>query len=508
MSDYRNAQEWVSDIHQHGSARWADAAHLVSRGYGPNSHHLLGYLPSEFSDYGARPVTYGGARHQLIVAPTRGGKGVSGAIPRLLDHPGSTVVLDIKDGELALITALYRRDVLGQDVHIIDPYDCVCSKLGLSPSRLNPVDGVGLEDLDPFDAALEIAEACVIPDGQGESHWSGEAAAIIAGLILSEAQQSGDLGGVRRNLNRDAERFSELVDQMAHSPYELVRSAAARILNKADRELSGVVSTAQRNTHFLESSSLSSSLSGTDIDLRNIGENTTIYIVLPGRRIRAAKRWLRVQVSTFINTVTSLEDKPAIPVMILLEEMPTLERMEIIERSFGQMAGYGLQLVCVVQDFTQLNDLYKNRWETFIANAASVQCFGTNDFFTARYLSQLGGSGTIERLAYGSAHQRVSFFGSPDYRSMSDGLAGRLLITPDELMSLHPSVQVVKLAASRPFIGYRPVYFLDRRYRDRYDQPLYSIHPHHAHRPIEHSIDFAAPGTDLGAILAETLGVG
>ena len=57
--------------------------------------------------------------------------------------------------------------------------------------------------------------------------------------------------------------------------------------------------------------------------------------------------------------------------MFLLEEMATLERMAIIEQAVGLMAGFGMQFVMVVQDFTQLKDLYKNRWESFLANSAA-----------------------------------------------------------------------------------------------------------------------------------------
>ncbi|MGJ8561752.1 MAG: type IV secretory system conjugative DNA transfer family protein [Litorimonas sp.] len=508
MADRSNSQEWISDPFQHGSARWADAAHLVSRGYGPGGFHLLGYHPSEYIETGAMPVTYGGARHELIAAPTRGGKGVSGAIPRLLDHPGGAVVLDVKDGELALITARYRRDVLGQNVFLIDPFDCVASELGMDAAKLDPMQIIDLEGDEPFDDALLLADACVIPEGSGESHWSGEAAALIAGLMLEQAQFGGTLAGVRQNLNRNADQFAELIEDMAESPYDLVRDAAGRITSKSDRELSGVISTAQRNTHFLEGKSLASSLSVSDFDLKSIGENTTIYIVLPGRRIRTAKRWLRVLLSTLINAVTALDQKPALPVLFLIEEMAALERLQIIESSYGLMAGYGILIVGVVQDFTQLRDLYKDRWQTFIANSASVQCFGTNDYFTAHYLSQLCGTGTVERASYNSASERTKLFGVDAYRSMNDGLTGRQLITPDELMSLHPSIQFIKFAASRPFIGYRPVYYLDRRYRDAYDRPLYDIHPHHADRPILPSVDFTAPGLDLGSLLADHLEVG
>lgn len=507
---FRERQVWAYDPDLHGSARWADAHHLEERSYGERGHHLLGYLAAEENRGRARLITYGGARHRMVVAPTRAGKAVSASVPALLDHPGSAVVIDMKDGELALITARYREHVLGQSVHIIDPYDVVCSRLGCRPARLNPVDAVDLEGDEPFDEAMQIAEACVIPEAYGDTHWSGEAEALIAGLILreSENRRAATLGGMRAALNQGPEAFDAHVDGMFQSSYALVHAAAGRIRNKADRERSGVISTAQRNTHFLESAQLAGSLSASDIDPAAIGENTSVYIVLPARRIRSAKRWLRLLIATLINAVTMLPRRPDVPVLFLLEEMATLERMSVIEQSFSMMAGYGLQLCAVVQDFTQLRDLYRDRWETFLANSASIQCFGTNDLFTARYLSALCGSTTAEQLHYESALVRSSLFGDPAYRGERDAAGARELVAPAELMSMHPCVQLIALASARPVMAYRPAYFLDARYRDERGWPLYDVHPHHKGEPLEKPVEFTRPGLDVGAVLAAHLSVG
>lgn len=500
---------WASDPDVHGSARWASAAHLAERGYGVRGRHTLGYLPPATPKAGAHPLTYGGDRHEMIVAPTRGGKGVSGAIPRLLEHPGSAIVLDIKDGELALITALYRRDVLGQTVLIIDPFDIAASKLGFPVSSFNPLEGIEPFGDDAFDDAMLAADACVIPDGGGENHWSGEAAALIAGLILHLSEHGKPtLGGVRAALNSNKEEFGTIVETMLDSDFDLVRAAGGRIDNKEERELSSVVSTAHRNTHFLESAALARSLASSDVDLTTFGENTTIYIVLPARRIRTAKQWLRLLVGATISAITALPRRPTIPVMFLLEEMAALDRLPITEQAVALMAGYGMQFVMVLQDFTQLRDLYRDRWETFLANSATIQCFGTNDRFTAEYLSSVCGQTSIEQLSHESAQERSFLLGDPGYRSAGDSIVGRRLITADELMSLHPSVQLVKLAGARPVIGYRPVYFLDARFRRSNGQPLFAIHPHHAHRRLPKPISFTAPRLDLGRALAPYLNVG
>ncbi len=510
--DQGPARHVIYDPHLHGSAEWGEPQHFLERGYGPDGDHLLGYAPAAARGGRAVPVTYDGHRHQLIVGPTRSGKGVSGAIPRLFDHRGGAIVLDVKDGELARATAFYRSKILGQDVRLIDPYDVVASDLGMETARLNPIDAIDLDSDDAFDQAMLIAEACVLPEGRGDAHWDGEAEALIAGLCLFEAQNAsdhgGNLAGVRANLNRSAAEWDLLLAEMMASPYRLVRDAAARIESKADRERSGVISTAQRHTHFLESGKLAGSLSATDFDLGTIGDNTAIYIVLPARRLRTARRWLRVVLSVLIHAVTALPSRPAPPVLFVLDEMAALGKLDIVLQSFGLMAGYGLQMLGIVQDFSQLKDLYGERWQTFIANSGTTQCFGTNDHFTAKYLSDLCGIESVETVSAESARVRASLFGDPAWRSAEDSLHGRALITPDELMSLHPAVQVTILAAARPFIGYRPVYYLDARYRDRRGRPLFPQHPDHADKPIPRAVDFTRTGLDLGAVLAPHLKVG
>ena len=83
----------------------------------------MGYGMSEHAKGRAYQITTSTQKHLLTVAPTRSGKLLTASMPRCLEHLGSLVALDVKDGELALIAARYRRDVLGHKVVIIDPWD-------------------------------------------------------------------------------------------------------------------------------------------------------------------------------------------------------------------------------------------------------------------------------------------------------------------------------------------------------------------------------------------------
>ena len=90
-----------ADPHVHGSAQWATKAHLNARGYDENGRIFLGYGLPEHNKARSFAISTSTTRHGTILAPTRGGKGISFVVPHCLDHQGSLVVLDIKDGENA-----------------------------------------------------------------------------------------------------------------------------------------------------------------------------------------------------------------------------------------------------------------------------------------------------------------------------------------------------------------------------------------------------------------------
>ena len=110
------------------------------------------------------------------------------------------------------------------------------------------------------------------------------------------------------------------------------------------------------------------------------------------------------------------------PALFLLDEFAALGRLEAVERGMGRMAGYGIQLWPILQDLSQLRDLYGARAGTFLANAAVQQVFGVNDFDTAKWLSESIGKET----AYGQSesHQpvilaeKLRYYADPEFENL------------------------------------------------------------------------------------------
>ena len=151
------------------------------------------------------------------------------------------------------------------------------------------------------------------------------------------------------------------------------------------------------------------------------------------------------------------------PALFLLDEFAALGRLEAVERAMGLMAGYGLQLWPILQDMSQLKDLYGARANTFVANAGVLQTFGVNDFETAKWLSQSMGKETI---GYQTESHRPG-----DISTTTQHIAARDLMTPDEIMQIDPSVQLLRVQGKPVIIARKLRYFADKEFDGLYLSP-------------------------------------
>ncbi len=195
-----------------------------------------------------------------------------------------------------------------------------------------------------------------------------------------------------------------------------------------------------------------------------------MFLVLPPNRMDAYSRWLRLLVSQALQDIARDAEASVrplsgpsdaqggtqrlkTPTLFLLDEFAALGRLEAVERAMGLMAGYGLQLWPILQDMSQLKDLYGERAGTFIANAGVQQVFGVNDFETAKWLSQMIGQET-------TGFQTDSFKPG-DGPSFSNNLTGRDLLTPDEIMQLPPDRQLLRVQGQATAVAQKLRYYVD-----------------------------------------------
>ena len=410
-------------------------------------------------------LRYGGPAHLLTMAPTRSGKGVGTIIPNLLTLDRSVICIDPK-GENARVTA--RARATKGKVWCLDPFEVS----GHPPARYNPLDRLDPASLDLAEDAMTLAEALVHdPAGHGgDAHWNEEAKALIAGLILyavvHEEREHRTLATVRDYLTLAPKAFADLLALMQDSRGAggLIARAANRQLGKSDREAAGVLSSAQRHTHFLDSPRIVASTSASDFTFAGLKERvSTVFLCLPPDRIDAYSRWLRLLVAQALTDMARSPAKPARPVLFLLDEFAALGRLEPVERAMGLMAGYGLQLWPILQDMHQLRALYGERAGTFLSNAGVFQAFGVNDLATAELLSKTLGQETLEYQTAG--YSQVSMVdGGKLTRSVSTQISARNLMNPDEIMRMRPTDQLLMLQGKPPLLVEKIRYYDQREF--------------------------------------------
>jgi type IV secretion system protein VirD4 len=252
----------------------------------------------------------------------------------------------------------------------------------------------------------------------------------------------------------------------------LVARAAARQLGKADREAAGVLSSAQRHTHLLDSPRLAATMARSDFRWRDLREGSaTVFLVLPPDRMGAYARWLRLMIAGCIQELARAPQRPGTPpALLLLDEFAALGRLEPALQASGLMAGLGLQLWPILQDLTQLRAAYGQQAGTFLANSGLVQVGAPADLETATWLSRVLGQATVqyETSSHSTSTPVFSLNGQGGPGSTSEGtsthLTGRALLSPDEAMRLAPHLQVLLRPGHMPALVAKLRHYADREF--------------------------------------------
>jgi type IV secretion system protein VirD4 len=366
-----------------------------------------------------RPVGFTDDRHVMTIAGSRGGKGRSLIVPNMLMYEGSVMAIDPK-GELARITSRARTE-LGQRVIVLDPFGASLQGCKSDEQRAALKARFGcfnpLAELDPLsptfveDAAV-IANSLIQDGRSNDRFWSDSAKVLLLAIVLfvfTLPEDDRNLCTVRDLLALKGKLLTTLATRMEKTPQvalwvlmkdvqgneefkDIIRSAGHTFGDMHENGRSSVLSTARTETAFLDSPMLRETLHKSDFKLHDLKRGAvTVYLCLPAGRMMTHANWLRTIIDLGMYAFEKDADPVAVPLLMVLDEFPVLGYMRTIEAAAGQIAGFGVKLWTIVQDITQLQRLYRDSWETFVANSGVVTAFANTDGSTLSYLSgQLG----------------------------------------------------------------------------------------------------------------------
>lgn len=415
---------------------------------------------------------YLGDGHLVTFAPTGAGKGVRVIIPNLLHYDGPVITIDPK-GENFAVTARYRAKVLKQRIFLLDPFEVVpqsvIDNLDIHRAALNPLDLISVKG--EMGSQLQMMAALLTPDPPGgeskDDFWTQGARLLVAGA-LGAAVTDGEVN----NRPPSFQKFMDLLtsddvvynlavvhDTIGSKLDKVASKGISNFLGRADKERSGVLSTALSHLTPFTSSQVNRYLDSSTIKPTMLlnDDDYTIYIVIPPSKLLSHALLLQLWIATMLNAVMERGEKPLKRTLFLLDECAQLGKLHALSKAVTLLRGYGLQVWMFFQDLAQLESNYGSDATTIVNNCAVFQAFGLTRNFAAKPISEYIGR-----------------------------------YEPEDLVQLDKTQQILSLATEPARISRLLNYLGDELFAGRWDpNPLFQKH---------HKIDHPSEGFPANAL--------
>ncbi len=377
-------------------------------------------------------------------------------------------------------------------------------------SRFNPLAEVRLFTSREVSDAQNIANMIVRTgeDTPQERYWQDAACSITTGMILHvcyEAAREGRvacLADLAHGFTRPGSSFRDTLEELLnfeHDPghahhwripngtltatHPVVREKVQEMLDKQEREFGGVLSTAKTALTLYSDPLIANNTSASDFavnDLVNHDRPVSLYLVVPPSDKIRLRPLMRLIFTIIVNRLTEKmafqgaeQKRNRHRLLVLIDEFPSLNRMEVFADALSYMAGYGLKTYLITQDLRQVVDAYGSN-ESIVSNCHVRIAFAPNQFETAELLSKMTGTTTVQKASYNFSGSRLSPVMAHVNASVDH--IERPLMTPDEVLRLKapqkrgdglherivaPGQMLIFVSGHRPILGTQMLYFLD-----------------------------------------------
>jgi len=415
---------------------WADYDHLRENGlvHLQNKRSFVGFGRFDLGGVDTL-LEFDGEGHLATIAPTGAGKGQGHIIPALYDYIGPVFVLDPK-GENYRETA-WRRRWFG-NVFKWAPFE-------EETDTFNPLDYI-----KGYDDARVLANLIVVTAGKSDPFWDRSAIDLLVGLVLyvksSRPPELQNMREVCRLLAPSKVEYEEFLDALKEVGDERLTETSNILSDQPENVRMGIFQTLRSHVDVWRSDEITraTSLTTEDFDPSNImdrqaltdvsvemgvddedigpsvipvtapdgsegqgfirGQSDSVFLIVPQDKIASYSGVLRVVVGMFINEITKYvagreavqepgERRSYTPMMFLLDELPQLGYMDIIENSIVIARSSRMRFWLFAQALDQLIELYPKA-KTMLSNCRLKMFFNLADLHTARYVSEYLGEAT------------------------------------------------------------------------------------------------------------------
>ena len=133
----------------------------------------------------------------------------------------------------------------------------------------------------------------------------------------------------------------------------------------------------------------------------------------------------------------------------IMDEFANVSLPDDFDKILSVMRSRGVSVSIILQNLAQLKALFEKQWESIVGNCDSFLYLGGNEQSTHKYVSELLGKETIDTNTYGKSSGRSGNY-STNYQ-----IAGRELLTPDEVRMLDNAYALLFIRGERPIMDFK-----------------------------------------------------
>ena len=443
---------------EHGSAKWGEAKEINKKYHqAPEENNKV--LTQNVS------IGYNAKLHRrnfntLVVGGSGAGKTRFYAKPNIMQANTSFVVLDPK-GEILRDTGGLLKEK-GYEVRVLDLINMERS------DRYNPFKYIE-SDNDVQRLVTNLFKSTTPKGSQSnDPFWDTAASMLLLALIfylryeappeeqnfpmVMELLRAGDIDEENEAAGSALDDLFAMLetDNPAHIAlkyYKAYRSGSAKTLKSIQITLA-----ARLEKFNLES--LATLTSTDELDLQSLGEKkVALFAIIPDNdtSFNFLVSILYTQLFQQLFFVADHKHGGALPVHVhfLMDEFANVSLPDDFDKILSVMRSRGVSVSIILQNLAQLKALFEKQWESIVGNCDEFVYLGGNEQSTHKYVSELLGKETIDTNSYGRSDGLRGNF------STNFQVAGRELLTADEVRMLDNQYAIVFIRGERPVLDYK-----------------------------------------------------
>lgn len=497
----------------YGDAKWAGKKDVDEMNLNKKDGVILGR-------YKGKILSHSGPEHLMMMAPTRMGKGINTVLPTLWSWKKSVIVNDIK-GECWELTSGYRKEKFGHRCMMFNPLDETGESVSYNPLDLIKLKTKSeLEDVRLIVSTLIDTEG----KGEGDHWISSAINLLIGCLLhvkyMNEKASLTDVVKFMTNPNltlvnamaltvgidmADPDNPEE-VDPIAHTDdkelfnkiygeegltHPIIASIFSTMLETPDKERGSIISTCLNKLQIFKDPKIQMNTSKSDFNPKMImQEKISLYLVTPPKSIDMTRPLLRLILTQTIFNLTdtmkfgnkkeSMTEKILKPfkevkekikdlfivkeeknkILFLIDEFPSLGKLDLIEKAIAYIAGYGLKVLLITQSMNQLKKIYGDK--NSVLDNCHVQIYLTpNDAETPKMISDM--LGTTTKQAANESYKKFSLLKDVN---ISESQVSASLMTPGQVRTLPFEKVIIFVAGKLPIYADKIFYWKIRRFKN------------------------------------------